>query len=202
MKWIAPILVYVAVGVGLFFVRNALGALVLFHIASVISVLITKSHIPIKILVTSYDIKWILISVFLCGSSGITLYFLWDKFGIAADLAQRVKEMGLTHATWFWFIAYFTLANPWIEEYFWRGFLGSTTENFYISDFLYAGFHGLILMNKVQASMIVYSLALLVLAGWFWRQIARADQGLLASVLGHMAADFSILMAVYLKSRG
>jgi hypothetical protein len=52
-------------------------------------------------------------------------------------------------------------------------------------------------MGKVQTSMIIYSLALLVLAGWFWRQIMRADQGLLASVLGHMAADFTILMAVY-----
>jgi len=39
---------------------------------------------------------------------------------------------------------------------------------------------------------------LLILAGWFWRQIAREDQGLLAPVLGHMAADFTILMAVYL----
>jgi membrane protease YdiL (CAAX protease family) len=165
-------------------------------------VLIVKSPVPIRILLTGHDIKWILISILLCGSSGITLYFLWDKFGIAADLSQRVKEIGLTQSTWIWFITYFTLANPLIEEYFWRGFLGSTAENFYISDFLYAGFHGLILLNKVQASMIIYSLALLVLAGWFWRQIARADKGLLAPVLGHMAADFTILMAVYLKLQG
>ena len=34
--------------------------------------------------------------------------------------------------------------------------------------------------------------------GWFWRQISREDEGLLAAVLGHMAADFSILFAVYL----
>jgi hypothetical protein len=48
--------------------------------------------------------------------------------------------------------------------------------------------------------MVVYSLALLILGGWFWRQIARADQGLLAPVLGHMAADFTILMAVFLRT--
>ena len=47
--------------------------------------------------------------------------------------------------------------------------------------------------------MIVYSIAVLILAGWFWRQIARADGGLRAPVLGHMAADFSILTAVYLN---
>jgi hypothetical protein len=62
---------------------------------------------------------------------------------------------------------------------------------------LYAGFHGLVLMGKMQAGLVLYSLGLLVLAGWFWRQLARLNQGLLAPVLGHMAADFTILMAVF-----
>lgn len=202
MKWLAPVLVYLAVGIGLFLVRNAWSALLLFHLAIIVSVLIAKSKIPIKILCTGHDIKWILLSVLLCGSAGITLYFFWDTFGIASDLATHVEQVGLNSSTWIWFITYFTLANPPVEEYFWRGFLGSTTRNFYISDFLYAGFHGLILLNKVQTSMIAYSLALLILAGWVWRQFARADRGLLAPVLGHMAADFSILMAVYLRLQG
>ncbi|MGZ9167067.1 MAG: CPBP family glutamic-type intramembrane protease, partial [Anaerolineales bacterium] len=92
------------------------------------------------------------------------------------------------------------LVNPLIEEYFWRGYLGSPTKNLYVSDFLYAGFHTLILWNKVQTPSIIYSLTMLVLAGWFWRQLARVDEGLLAPVLGHMAADFTILMAVYRMS--
>jgi hypothetical protein len=202
MKWLAPVFVYIAVGIGLFLIQNAFGALWLFHLAILVSVSIAKSRIPLKILFTGHDLKWTLISVLLCVSTGFTLYLFWAKFGIANDLAKHMEEMGLNKSTWFWFIAYFTFVNPLIEEYFWRGFLGSEARNFYISDFLYAGFHGLILLNKVQASMIVYSLALLILAGWFWRQIARADNGLLAPVLGHMAADFSILMAVYLKLQG
>jgi hypothetical protein len=55
-------------------------------------------------------------------------------------------------------------------------------------------------MNKVQTGTVLYSLGILVLAGWFWRQLARVDEGLLAPVLGHMAADFTILMAVYRMS--
>jgi hypothetical protein len=43
----------------------------------------------------------------------------------------------------------------------------------------------------------LFALTLLVLAGWFWRQIYREDKGLLAPALGHMAADFTILLAVY-----
>jgi hypothetical protein len=89
------------------------------------------------------------------------------------------------------------LVNPFVEEYYWRGFLGNSTYSVYVSDFLYAGFHALILLGNVRTGSIIYSLFLLILAGWFWRQIAREDQGLLAPVLGHMAADFTILLAVY-----
>lgn len=202
MKWIAPVFVYVAVGVGLFIFRTAWSSLLTFHIAILISLLIAKPNIPLSILFTGRNIQWILVSILLCGSSGVTLYFFWDKFGIANDLAAHVEAMGLSASTWIPFITYFTLVNPLLEEYFWRGYLGSPTTNFYLSDFLYAGFHGLILLNKVQPSMIVYSLALLVLAGWFWRQIARTDGGLLAPVLGHMMADLTILMAVYLRLHG
>jgi membrane protease YdiL (CAAX protease family) len=200
MKWIAPVFVYVAVALGLFLFGNAWSALLSFHIAILISLLIAKPKIPIQILFTSHHRKWILVSVLLCGSSGMTLYWLWDKFGIAGDVAAHTRAMGLTSSTWAVFIAYFTFVNPLIEEYFWRGYLGSKTTNLYLSDFLYAGFHGLILLNQVQTSMVLYSLALLALAGWFWRQIARADGGLLAPMLGHMAADFTILMAVYLRT--
>jgi hypothetical protein len=70
----------------------------------------------------------------------------------------------------------------------------------HISDFLYAGFHALILVHKMPAGAVIYCLAVLVLAGWFWRQMARADRGLLSAVLGHMAADLTILAAVYLRS--
>jgi hypothetical protein len=87
-----------------------------------------------------------------------------------------------------------------IEEYSWRGYLGSPAKGLYISDFLYSGFHGLVLLNKMQAGAVIFSLIVLVLTGWFWRQIARTNGGLLAPVLGHMAADFTILMAIYLMS--
>lgn len=199
MKWIAPFLAYLAVAIGLFVFHSAWGALVGFHLAIVLSLWIAKPEHPVKILIHSSSTRWLLISVLLSGSSGVILFLLWDGFGFANDLPVQIRALGLSSSNWLPFIAYFALVNPLIEEYFWRGYLGNDTMNFTASDFLYSGFHGMILIHKVQAGMLVYGLAVLVIAGWFWRQIARLDRGLLAPVLGHMAADLSILLAVYSK---
>ena len=197
MKWIAPTLAYLAVGIGLFIFHSAWGALLGFHAAIIVSLLIAQPDIPIKILLTSSNFKWILLSVLFCGSSGVVLYFLWGIFGFANDLAEQVRTLGLNTSNWILFIAYFSLINPFVEEYFWRGYLGSKTKSLHSSDLIFAGFHGLVLVNKVQTGSIIFGLCMLVLAGWFWRQIYREDNGLFAPVLGHMAADFTVLIAVY-----
>ncbi len=198
MKWIAPALAYLAVGLGLFVFHSAWGALAGFHIAILISLLIARPKLPVSILLKSTNIKWIVLSVLLCGSSGVSLYFLWDKFRFANDLPAQVESLGLNSITWLPFIAYFALVNPFVEEYFWRGHFGSPTKSLYLYDFIYSSFHALILIGKVHTGSIVLGLAVLVFAGWLWRELAREDQGLLAPVLGHMAADFAILVAVYL----
>ena len=197
MKWIAPALAYLTVGFGILFFHSAWGALLGYHAAIILSLLIARPNIPVKILLTGKNIKWLIVYILICGSSGAILYFLWDVFGFAGDFSEQVAALGLNASNWPVFIAYFSLANPFIEEYFWRGWLMDKTKSLHTSDFLYAGFHALILINMVQTGSIIFGASVLVFAGWFWRQIAREDNGLLVPVLGHMAADFTILFAVY-----
>ena len=144
MKWLAPALAYLAVGLGLFKFHSAWGALLGFHVVIIVSLLIARPNIPISILITSTNIKWIIVSILLCGSGGISLYFLWDKFKFANDLPAQVEALGLNSSNWLTFIAYFALVNPFIEEYFWRGYLGNPTKSLHLYDFIYSGFHGLI----------------------------------------------------------
>ncbi|HVF25169.1 MAG TPA: CPBP family glutamic-type intramembrane protease [Anaerolineales bacterium] len=199
MKLIAPLLAYLAVAIGMFQLHSAWAALLGFHLAIIFSLWWAKPTIPIAALFRSTNIKWIILSVLLCGSSGPGLYFLWENFGTTSDLAAQIETLGLTPASWPGFIAYFVLVNPLLEEYFWRGYLGSRANGLYIYDLIYAGFHTLLLIGKVPIYSIIFALTVLTFAGWLWRQIAREDRGLLAPVLGHMAADFTILLAVFWK---
>lgn len=194
---IAPLMAYVTVAIGLFWLRSAWITMLGFHIAIIGTLLIAKPNIPLSFLFKTHSIKWIALSFLLSGCSGIALYFLWSYFGIANDLPAQLEAIGLTSSTWPGFIAYLGLVNPFIEEYFWRGYLGSTTKGFYFYDAIYAGYHALILIGKVHFASIVFAFAMLTLAAWFWRQVTYKDGGLLAAVLGHMTADLSILSIIF-----
>src|SRR5262245_14283517 len=121
MKWIAPIPAYLAVIVGLFWFRHAWGALLGFHLAILASLFYAKPNIPIAVLIKSTNTKWVIFSILLCGSSGVSLYFLWPLFGIPNNISEQTISLGLNPYNWLFFIGYFALVNPFIEEYFWRG---------------------------------------------------------------------------------
>jgi hypothetical protein len=200
-KWFAPILPYLAVWAGMYIFKNAWVALIGFHVAIAITVLLLHSDLPINILFKSRDPKWILGSIIVCSAGGIGLYILWDLLGIADDLPAQLHALGFTTSSWPLFIAYFSLVNPFFEEYFWRGVLGSNSKKLYIGDAAYAGYHILILWNSVDKLYLLLVFITLTFVGWFWRQMAREDEGLLAAVLGHMAADFSIILTIYLMTK-
>ena len=199
-KWLTPIIPYLAVWVGLFLFKSAWLALVGFHIAILFALVVVQLNTPINTLFKSRYPTWILASVLFCSTSGIGLYFLWSVFGIANDLPAQLQSIGLTSSSWPLFIAYFSLVNPFIEEYFWRGVLGNISKKLHIGDAVYAGYHALVLWGRVHPLWILFAVIILTSAGWLWRQIAREDGGLLAPVLGHMIADFTILLTIYRMS--
>jgi len=196
-KWLAPILPYFAVWAGLFVFKNAWVTLLGFHLAILLVLIFLHPTLPFKTLFKSAKRRHIFLSIIFCATSGLGLYLLRDVFSIAPDLQEQLASIGLNTSTWFWFIAYFALANPFLEEYFWRGVLGSDTKKFYIGDLIYAGYHLMVVWNKTHPFSMAFMVFALTLAAWFWRQLYRRDGSLLAPVLGHMVADFSILLAVY-----
>lgn len=199
-KWLAPILPYIAVWAGFFVFHNAWLTLLGFHLAILVTLAFLRPRLPVATLFKTTNPKHILLSVFVCLTGGVGLYFLWDVFAVATDLREQLLRLDLNASTWMGFIAYFSLVNPLVEEYFWRGGLGSDSKSLFAGDFLYAAYHVMVIWNKVHPFSILLVLIALIFAGWFWRQLYRHDGGLLAPVLGHMAADFAILMTVYIMA--
>lgn len=196
-KWLAAIPPYLAVWAGLFLFHSAWSALVGFHIGILLSLMWLKPSLPLDILWKPASWRSAVTSILLCSSGGLGLYLLWDVLGISADLSLRIFELGLVEGMQLWFIAYFSLVNPFMEEYFWRGVLGSASTSLYFGDLIYAGFHVFILWGKAHVLSILLAISVLTFIGWFWRQLYRRDGSLLASVLGHMVADFLILFVVF-----
>jgi hypothetical protein len=190
--------VYLAVWAGLFLLHNAWLTLIGFHIVILLVLAFTKPNIRPKILLESKNKGLILFNILLGGLSGFGIYYLRDLFGVTADLASHLAGLGLTSSTWPAFIAYFSLVNPFIEEYFWHAHLGSSEKGLQLVDLLYAGYHFIVLLGITPLLTNLFSTACLALISWLWRQIKRRDGGLLAPVLGHMSADFSILTAVFI----
>jgi membrane protease YdiL (CAAX protease family) len=201
-KWLAAIPPYLAVWAGLFLFNSAWGALAGFHVAILLSLLWLKPALPTNVFLKPAQWKSIFISVLLCSSGGLGLYLLWDGFGISATLGEKILALGLDDKTWLGFVAYFSLVNPFMEEYFWRGVLGSDSRSLHIGDLVYAGFHAFVLWDKAHFFSVLLALSVLVFIGWFWRQVYRRDGSLMSPVLGHMAADFSVMFAVFLKTSG
>lgn len=197
LKSLAPILPYLTVGIGLFWARSAwvailgyhAGILVVLHLARFRASFGAKQHAG----------RWSALSVTL-GLSGIALFWLWPLFGISPRLASDLELLGLSGRTWPLFIAYGSLVNPWLEEWYWRGYLGNPAKHPVWMDALFAGFHVLVLMNWVPAGWVLFAVLILCAAGWFFRQAARESGGLPPAALGHAAADFSILVVAYFYS--
>jgi len=198
-KWLAPIPPYLAIWAGLFIFKSAWLALTGFHLAILLMLAWFRPPLPPDIFFKAAQWKHVLLSIFFSTLSGLGLYLFWNFSEVASDLHEQLAALGLSGFTWLGFIAYFTLVNPFIEEYFWRGFLGSNTKIFYVGDLIYAGYHIMVLWNKAQPLSIVLVVFVLTLAGWFWRQVYCRDGSLLAPVLGHMVADLTILLAVWIK---
>ena len=196
-KWLAPILPYLAVWAGFFLFSNAWLTLIGFHLAILLTLAWLRPTLRVDTLFKTTKPKYVFLSMFVGFAGGIGLYLLWDLFSVSNDLPEQLARLDLNSSTWMGFIAYFSLVNPFIEEYFWRGALGDSARQLYIGDVVYAGYHVMVVWNKVPAYSILITLMALVFAGWFWRQLYRRDGGLLAPVLGHMVADFAILMTVY-----
>ncbi len=193
------LLPYAAVMLGMFF-RSAWGALLGFHAALLIVLLRPQARKHASRLLAPAPMRVILPLACMGLLGGLGLWLVWPFAGLDGVYAQTVYSLGLKDSAWLLFIAYFTLVNPWLEEWFWRGFLADTSRGPSGVDAAFGGYHLFILVLFVSPGWMMTAFIVLLVTAWVWRRASQKDRSLLPAVIAHMLADFSILLVLVVKA--
>lgn len=199
---LAPAVPYAAVGGGLLALHNAWAAILGYHIGMVIVVLCWAPRVSARQMLRANGWRVPIIAALVGAISGILLYLLWPLLSAPSDAGSVIRGMGLTEETWPLFLWYLVIVNPWIEEYYWRGYLGSADKGPVVNDFLWAGYHLIVLWGKMDAAWLAVVFMVLAAGAWFWRQANRLGGGLLPSAFSHLAAEATIVLTIYGLLRG
>jgi membrane protease YdiL (CAAX protease family) len=192
-----PIIPYITIGIGLLVFHSAWLAILSYHIGMVTILSISKTGIDRKH-VFQGNSYWIPLITALVGvGSGILLYILWPLFSVPDDINSYIRSIGLNEQTWPVFLIYFIIVNPLIEEYYWRGYLATATKGIALNDLLFSGYHLIVLAGYIETIWMIVVFFALTIGAWFWRQMNRLNEGLLASIISHIAADITIILTIY-----
>jgi uncharacterized protein len=193
----AALVPYITLGIGLFLWHNAWVALLSYHFGMMIILFLDKQPLSFKQMFQSSNRKILVINTVLGGAAGLLVYLLWPLLGMPGNVNLFIQSIGLTMAIFPYFMAYFVLINPWLEELYWRGYLGSNSKGITLHDLLFSGYHIMIMAGKIEIIWLVTAFIILFLTAWFWRQSGRWSQGLAASITSHFVADTSIILIIY-----
>lgn len=196
LRFVGLVMPYFTVWLGLYVFQNAWAAILGYHIAIIL--LVTRAGAwpsPAEFRLRGPIWRPILFGLTGC-VAGASVYVLWPFIHVSPKLAAALLDWGLRPRAWPLFIAYGALVNPWLEEAYWRGWLGSGSRQPVLYDAFFAGFHLVILAPFFPPFWLAAAFIVLAGSGWMWRQMIRGEQSMLASTLFHMAADVSILLVV------
>ena len=201
LKITGYLLPYITIGIGIFVFHSAWLAILSYHVGMIAISFLAKKRIPPVRLFKSLNHKTPIIMAVVGACGGILLYVLWPFLAAPGDIGAYMRSIGLTEQTLPLFIVYFVLFNALLEEYFWRGVLANDSTGLTMNDLFFSGYHLLVLAGGAGAVWLLAIFLIMSLAGWSWRQVNRRNEGLLASVAGHLAADISVMLTVYLRTR-
>jgi uncharacterized protein len=199
-KLLYPFVPYAAVGLGLLVFHNAWAAILTYHAVMAAVIFLSKRDIPFKQVIRTNSFGSLIFPVAIGAGGGALLYLLWPLLSVPQGIDTYLQSIGLTAASWPYFIAYYILVNPVLEEYYWRGYLGSIAKRPVVNDFLFAGYHLIVLAGNVGLFWLMAAFLVLCAAAWYWRQISRVTGGLLATTLSHGAADITVILTIYLMA--
>jgi membrane protease YdiL (CAAX protease family) len=188
---------YVTVGIGWLVFHNVWIAVMAYHLGIIAILGFERKKVPFNLISKSRNYKILILTAAMGVTGGLILYLCWPLLNIPGDITLFLQRGGLTPALWPYFIIYFILINPTLEECFWRGYLFDRSRQITLNDILFSGYHILVLAGMINFMWLIAVFVILIIGAWVWRQANRWNQGLAASIISHIAADASIILVIY-----
>jgi membrane protease YdiL (CAAX protease family) len=196
---VVPLIPYVAVLIGLYWLSSGWAAMILYHAGVALVLTATGSWRIPRANLSAHTRATAVVLIGGAALVGPIIFGAWELVTIEDfELGQFLASLGLRGGWWVLFAVHYSLVNPVLEELFWRGYLGKASRSITASDLAYAGYHGLVLGKLVTVPWTIVALLALVTIAWVWRQMAAETGGVLVPVLSHGVADASIVVAAAL----
>jgi redox-sensitive bicupin YhaK (pirin superfamily) len=127
--------------VGLYALRSAWAAFALYHLGIVTVIVAARETRRIRTLVRGWRSAEAIAAIALASAGGLLVWFVWPYAGVGAGFRSGLSEIGLRGGAWHAFLVYHIGVNPWLEELYWRGYLGSRARLPTLRDAAFAGYH-------------------------------------------------------------
>jgi hypothetical protein len=202
LRLVAPAVPYLAVLFGLYVLRSGWAAMLLYHAGMLVVGfgLDGARRVP-ELGRGGRAAPGIALGLIGLGA-GPVLWLAWPLMGGGTGLAATLAALGLGGASFVGFASYYTIVNPILEEWYWRGVLGSPSRAPTVGDAAFAGYHIVVLVAFVSWPWALGAAVTLMGAAWLWRQMASRQRGLAIPIVTHCVADLSVIVAAEIIARG
>ncbi len=202
LKLISALVPYIAVLIGLYVLKNAWIAIGLYHFSITVFLIAGDKNSLLKRVCTGWNFRIAVVGIVMSVLIFPIIFFLWGHMQLEnAPLNSTLANFGLYGTSWFFFMIYFSIVQPFLEELYWRGYLESNRKHFSWTDFAFAGYHILVLAWFIKLPWLVIAFIVLTVAAYIWRYIASKLEGLAVPLLSHIVADVSIVVVTCLLIR-
>ncbi|MBD3162391.1 MAG: hypothetical protein GF346_08610 [Candidatus Eisenbacteria bacterium] len=185
---------FAAVGLGLYVLRDAWAAILLYHVQIAFwGFAVPRRPADLR---AGCAPRWLLAAGIASGLTALLLLLLLDTV-LRNDvrLDAWLVRYGLDGASLSWFVPYYGVVHPVLEELHWDP-LRRDRKFRPVAHVAFAGYHGLVLVLLLDSVWVLVSLAVLAGASITWARLRERLGGLCVPLVSHGIADAALMGVV------
>jgi hypothetical protein len=193
----AALVPYIAVLVGMYVFHNAWLTILLYHIGIVLLLMYRRPEDLWSRMWKGARSLWLIPGILGCALATPIIYFMWPWFEVPdLNLSAWLVRYGLGGWPWVCLIPYFSIVHPVLEEIHWRRISPEKVEGLCWQDFLFAGYHVLVLFQIIRVPWLIFIFVVLVGSSFCWRWSTLRFKGYGLAIITHGVADAAVIVGV------